>query len=163
MQKVIGTSESDWQSQRPLYLSCRIGSISITPLALLRPRCHLCHWSKSEKPAPPAPGCRKASYRGSFQGSYPGKYGLQSASIVPLLSCSTWKIEARGSPVLLCRLYTRLPRIGPGQDHRLSPNWGSNLRGWLPSSSLKHTRTKVTHLCASTTRFPSGFGIELYA
>ena len=59
--------------------------------------------------------------------------------------------EKRGSPVLLCRLYTRLPRIGPGQEHRLSPKLGSNLRGWLPSSSLKHTRTKVTHLCLDNT------------
>ena len=60
--------------------------------------------------------------RGLFQ-HYPAKDGLPAFSNIPtsfLLRLE--EIEARGSPVFLCRLYTRLPRIGSGRDHSACPN-----------------------------------------
>ena len=63
--------------------------------------------------------------------------------------------EAQEHPVLSCRLYTRLTRPSPCRKSPSVSNLVSVPAGGLPSSSLKHTRTKVTHLCLDNTN-PSG-------
>lgn len=79
-----------------------------------------------------------------------------SSNIAPSVLLRLEESEARGSPVFLCRLYTRLPRIGSGRDHSGCPKSVSICAGGLPSTSLKHTRIKVHSTSALTTTIPFG-------